>query len=159
MSENDFRKQLLLNEFKTLSKGKNKEEILPLIFALSQKAKQAGIQFTRQDCELIYKQIVPGGNPPEGWSGILWNVDLILLSYRNGIRTTISRGWRHRGSAATLGLSSGMLCIQFFISLICLLYFHYSKYIIISTSNCPFSYDLIIEPSYLSTILFILSRP
>ena len=47
MSENDFRKQLL-------------------IFALSQKAKQAGIQFTRQDCELIYKQIVPGGNPPEG---------------------------------------------------------------------------------------------
>ena len=50
MSENDFRKQLLLNEFKTLSKGKNKEEIVPLIFALSQKAKQAGIQFTRQDC-------------------------------------------------------------------------------------------------------------
>ena len=46
MSENDFRKQLLLNEFKTLSKGKNKEEIVPLIFALSQKAKQAGIQFT-----------------------------------------------------------------------------------------------------------------
>ena len=45
MSENDFRKQLLLNEFKTLSKGKNKEEIVPLIFALSQKAKQAGIQF------------------------------------------------------------------------------------------------------------------
>ena len=118
MSENDFRKQLLLNEFKTLSKGKNKEEIVPLIFALSQKAKQAGIQFTRQDCELIYKQIVPGGNPPEGWSGILWNVDLILLSYRNGIRTTISRGWRHRGSAATLGLSSGMLCIQCLISLI-----------------------------------------
>ncbi len=38
MSENDFRKQLLLNEFKTLSKGKNKEEIVPLIFALSQKA-------------------------------------------------------------------------------------------------------------------------
>ena len=55
-----------MSEFKTLSKGKNKEEIVPLIFALSQKAKQAGIQFTRQDCELIYKQIVPGGNPPEG---------------------------------------------------------------------------------------------
>ena len=57
MSENDFRKQLLLNEFKTLSKGKNKEEIVPLIFALSQKAKQAGIQFTRQDCELIYSRL------------------------------------------------------------------------------------------------------
>ena len=54
MSENDFRKQLLLNEFKTLSKGKNKEEIVPLIFALSQKAKQAGIQFTRQDCNMAF---------------------------------------------------------------------------------------------------------
>ena len=53
MSETDFRKQLLLNEFKTLSKGKSK------------KAKQAGIQFTKQDCEMIYKQIVPGGNIPE----------------------------------------------------------------------------------------------
>lgn len=65
MSETDFRKQLLLNEFKTLSKGKSKEELLPLIFALSQKAKQAGIQFTRQDCEMIYKQIVPGGDIPK----------------------------------------------------------------------------------------------
>lgn len=118
MSENDFRKQLLLNEFKTLSKGKNKEEIVPLIFALSQKAKQAGIQFTRQDCELIYKQIVPGGNPLEGWYWIPWNVDFLLLSYKNVIRTTISRGWQHRGSA--LGLSSDILCIQCLISLICL---------------------------------------
>lgn len=65
MSETDFRKQLLLNEFKTLSKGKSKEELLPLVFALSQKAKQAGIQFTKQDCEMIYKQIVPCGNIPE----------------------------------------------------------------------------------------------
>ena len=65
MSETDFRKQLLLNEFKTLSKGKSKEELLPLVFALSQKAKQAGIQFTKQDCEMIYKQIVPGGKIPE----------------------------------------------------------------------------------------------
>ena len=65
MSETDFRKQLLLNEFKTLSKGKSKEELLPLVFALSQKAKQAGIQFTKQDCEMRYKQIIPGGNIPE----------------------------------------------------------------------------------------------
>ena len=33
MSETDFRKQLLLNEFRTLSKGKSKEELVPLIFA------------------------------------------------------------------------------------------------------------------------------
>ena len=65
MSETDFRKQLLLNEFRTLSKGKSKEKLVPLIFALSQKAKQSGVQFTRQDCEMIYKQIVPDGNPPK----------------------------------------------------------------------------------------------
>ena len=65
MSETDFRKQLLLNEFRTLSKGKSKEELVPLIFALSQKAKQSGVQFTRQDCKMIYKQIVPDGNPPK----------------------------------------------------------------------------------------------
>ena len=65
MSETDFRKQLLLNEFKTLSKGKSKEELLPLIFALSQKAKQSSIQFTKQDCEMIYKQIVPDGDIPK----------------------------------------------------------------------------------------------
>ncbi len=65
MSDSDFRKQLLLNEFKTLSKGKSKEELLPLVFALSQKARNAGIQFTKQDCELIYKQIVPDGKIPE----------------------------------------------------------------------------------------------
>ena len=37
---------------------------------------------------------------------------------KNDIRTTISRGWWHRGSA--LGLSSDILCIQCLISLICL---------------------------------------
>ena len=46
MAELEFRKQLLINEFKTLSKGKSKEELLPLMLALSNKAKQAGVQFT-----------------------------------------------------------------------------------------------------------------
>lgn len=35
MSELDFKKQLLINEFKTLSKGKSNDEILPL-FLLKQ---------------------------------------------------------------------------------------------------------------------------
>ena len=30
MKDLDFRKQLIINEFKTMSKGKSKEEILPL---------------------------------------------------------------------------------------------------------------------------------
>ena len=53
MSELDFKKQLLINEFKTLSKGKNNDEILPLILALSRKAQQSGISFSKDDIYLI----------------------------------------------------------------------------------------------------------
>ena len=42
MSELDFRKQLLLNEFKTLSQGKKNDE-----------AKKSGITFTKEDCQLV----------------------------------------------------------------------------------------------------------
>ena len=48
MSELDFKKQLLINEFKTLSKGKSNDEILPLILALSRKAQQSGIPFSKE---------------------------------------------------------------------------------------------------------------
>lgn len=60
MSELDFKKQLLINEFKTMSKGKSNDEILPLILALSQKANQAGISFTRDDLTLIINQVKDG---------------------------------------------------------------------------------------------------
>ena len=57
VSELDFRKQLLINEFKSMSKGKNKDEILPLMLAISSKAKQAGISFTKEDMLLIIDQV------------------------------------------------------------------------------------------------------
>ena len=58
MKDLDFRKQLIINEFKTMSKGKSKEEILPLLLALSTKAKQAGINFTKEeDTLLIIEQV------------------------------------------------------------------------------------------------------
>ncbi len=60
MSELDFKKQLLINEFKTMSKGRSNDEILPLILALSQKANQAGISFTRDDLTLIIDQVKDG---------------------------------------------------------------------------------------------------
>lgn len=56
MKDLDFRKQLIINEFKTMSKGKSKEEILPLLLALSTKAKQAGVNFTKEDTLLIIEQ-------------------------------------------------------------------------------------------------------
>ena len=57
MAELEFRKQLLINEFKTLSKGKSKDEILPLMLALSNKAKQAGVQFTKDDLLIVISQV------------------------------------------------------------------------------------------------------
>lgn len=65
MSELDFKKQLLINEFKTLSKGKNNDEILPLILALSRKAQQSGISFSKYDIYLIINQVKDGLTPKE----------------------------------------------------------------------------------------------
>lgn len=65
MSELDFKKQLLINEFKTMSKGKSNEEILPLMLALSRKAGQAGISFTKEDVRLIIDQVKDGLSPKE----------------------------------------------------------------------------------------------
>ena len=63
MSELDFKKQLLINEFKTLSKGKSNDEILPLILALSRKAQQSGISFSKDDIYLIINQVKDGLTP------------------------------------------------------------------------------------------------
>ena len=65
MSELDFKKQLLINEFKTLSKGKSNDEILPLILALSRKAQQSGISFSKDDIYLIINQVKVGLTPKE----------------------------------------------------------------------------------------------
>ena len=40
-----------------LQKGKSKDEILPLMLALSNKAKQAGVQFTKDDLLIVISQV------------------------------------------------------------------------------------------------------
>ena len=65
MSDLDFRKKLIINEFKTMSKGKSLNEMLPLVLAISQKAKQAGITFTKDDMLLIIDQIKDQLSPQE----------------------------------------------------------------------------------------------
>ena len=65
MSELDFRKQLIINEFKPMSTGKSFDEMLPLILAISQKAKQNGIVFTKEDSALIIEQIKDNLTPKE----------------------------------------------------------------------------------------------
>ena len=65
MSDLDFRKQLIINEFKTMAKGKSLNEMLPLVLAISQKAKQAWITFTKDDMLLIIDQIKDQLSPQE----------------------------------------------------------------------------------------------
>ena len=65
MSDLDFRKQLIINEFKTMAKGKSLNEMLPLVLAIRQKAKQAGITFTKDDMLLIIDQIKDQLSPQE----------------------------------------------------------------------------------------------
>lgn len=43
-----------------MSKGKSNDEILPLVLALSKKASQAGISFTKDDLTLIIDQVKDG---------------------------------------------------------------------------------------------------
>ena len=79
MSELDFKKQLLINEFKTLSKGKSNDEILPLILALSRKAQQSGISFSKDDIYLIINQVKDGLTPKEQQLLLLINYHLVLI--------------------------------------------------------------------------------
>ena len=60
MKDLDFRKQLIINEFKTMSKGKSKEEIArieKIRMMMRTKAKQAGINFTKEDTLLIIEHV------------------------------------------------------------------------------------------------------
>ena len=50
MKDLDFRKQLIINEFKTMSKGKSKEEILPLLLALIEQVKD---ELTEQERQML----------------------------------------------------------------------------------------------------------
>ncbi len=56
----DSKKQRLIQEFKNLSAGKSSDEILPLLLAFSNKAKQEGISFTKDDLHFITEQIKDG---------------------------------------------------------------------------------------------------
>lgn len=80
MSDINFRKQLLLNEFKTLSKGKNNDEMLPLVLAISQKAKQAGIVFDKKDMDIILSDLRPNMTQKEQQ---LLEQMLLLMSSKN----------------------------------------------------------------------------
>jgi len=59
MNNLDPRKEKLVNEFINLSKGKSTNELLPLMLAISNKAKQAGISFTKDEIISIVNKMMP----------------------------------------------------------------------------------------------------
>lgn len=55
MNNIDSRKSALLNEFMQLSSGVSSDDILPLLLAFSNKARQEHISFTKSDIETLLK--------------------------------------------------------------------------------------------------------
>lgn len=55
--EIDTKKMKLINEFMELAKGRSTDEILPLLLAVSQKSKQMGLTFTREETLTLVNQL------------------------------------------------------------------------------------------------------
>ena len=53
----DEKKMKLIDEFMEMSKGRTSDEILPLILAISQKAKQMGLIFTKDETLMLIENI------------------------------------------------------------------------------------------------------
>ncbi|MDD6572299.1 MAG: hypothetical protein PUF12_07965 [Thermoflexaceae bacterium] len=55
--EIDAKKMKLINEFMELSKGRSTDEILPLLLAVSQKSRQMGLSFTKEEILSLVNQL------------------------------------------------------------------------------------------------------
>ena len=61
----DQRKAKLLEDFTSLAEGKTTEELLPLILAVSKKAKSEGISFTKDETKLLFENMKKNMSPEE----------------------------------------------------------------------------------------------
>lgn len=59
----DPKKLLIIEEFKRMAAGKNSDEILPLILAVSQKSQKMGLSFTKDETVYLVEQLK--GSMPE----------------------------------------------------------------------------------------------
>ena len=55
--EIDTKKMKLINEFMEMSKGRSTDEILPILLAVSQKSKQMGLSFTKEETLTLVNQL------------------------------------------------------------------------------------------------------
>ena len=61
----DEKKMKLIDEFMEMSKGRTSDEILPLILAISQKAKQMGLIFTKNETLILIENIKKDMSPKD----------------------------------------------------------------------------------------------
>ncbi|MGN0514305.1 MAG: hypothetical protein ACI4GD_08490 [Lachnospiraceae bacterium] len=61
----DEKKMKLIDEFMEMSKGRTSDEILPLILAISQKAKQMGLIFTKDETLMLIENIKKDMSPKD----------------------------------------------------------------------------------------------
>lgn len=61
----DPKKMALITEFQKISKGKSQEDLLPLVLAISKKAKSLGLTFSREEMQLIVDTMKQDMSPQE----------------------------------------------------------------------------------------------
>jgi len=61
----DQRKAKLLEDFMKMAKGKTTDELLPLILAVSKKAKSEGISFSKEETSLLFENMKENMSPEE----------------------------------------------------------------------------------------------
>lgn len=71
--EIDAKKMKLINEFMELAKGRSADELLPLLLAVSQKSRQMGLSFTKEETLTLVNQLK--NNLPESEKS---KVDLLI---------------------------------------------------------------------------------
>ena len=65
MNNIDSRKSALLNEFMPRSSGGSSDDLLPLLLAFANKARQEHISFTKSDIETLFESMKKDMNPEE----------------------------------------------------------------------------------------------
>lgn len=61
----DPKKMALINEFQKISKGKSSDDLLPLVLAISKKAKSMGLTFSKEEMQMIVNAMKQDMSPQE----------------------------------------------------------------------------------------------
>lgn len=79
ISKMDPKKARLLEEFMKIAKGKNTQDLLPLLLAFSNKAKSENIKFTKEETNMLFEHMKQNMSPQDRQKAeVLMNMASIL---------------------------------------------------------------------------------